>query len=82
MFKLVSDAGVIPRSLYITDVSMGPDAIGSGGYASVPGVKYQGSLVALKAIEKQYKSVSAFRLFSSKILTSGKRSISNLVGKL
>ena len=63
MFKLVSDAGVIPRSLYITDVSMGPDAIGSGGYASVPGGKYQGSLVALKVIEKQHKAVSAFRLF-------------------
>ena len=54
MFKLVSKAAVIPRSLYITDVSMDP------GYARVLAGKYQGNLVALKVIEKQYKDVSAF----------------------
>ena len=61
MFKLVSEAAVIPKSLYITDVSLG-DTIGSGGYASVLQGKYQGSLVALKVIEKQHKDVGTFPL--------------------
>ena len=64
MFKLISEADVIPRSLYITDVSLGLDAIGSGGYGRVLGGTYQGNLVALKVIDKPHKDVSAFtRLF-------------------
>jgi serine/threonine protein kinase len=62
MFKLVSEADVIPRSLYITDVSMSLDSIGAGGYARVRAGKYQGNVVALKVIEKQHKDVSAFPL--------------------
>ena len=62
MFKLISEADVIPRSLYITDVSLGPDAIGSGGYGRVLGGTYQGNLVALKVIDKPHKDVSAFVL--------------------
>ena len=62
MFKLVSEADVIPRSLYITDVTMGLDAIGAGGYGRVLGGKYQGNMVALKVIERQHKDVSAFPL--------------------
>ena len=61
MFKLISEADVIPRSLYITDVSLGRlDAIGSGGYGRVLGGTYQGNLVALKVIDKPHKDVSAF----------------------
>jgi hypothetical protein len=62
MFKLVSEAEVVPRSLYITDVSMGLAAIGSGGYGRVLRGEYQGHFVALKVIEKQHKDVSAFPL--------------------
>ena len=59
MFKLVSEAEVIPRSLYITGVSMGLDCIGSGGSARILGGKYQGNMVALKVIDRQHKDVSA-----------------------
>ena len=62
MFKLISEADVIPRSLYITDVSLGLDAIGSGGYGRVLGGTYQGNLVALKVIDKPHKDVSTFAL--------------------
>ena len=62
MFKLISEAHVIPRSLYIADVSLGLDMIGSGGYGRVFGGTYQGNLVALKVIDKPYKDVSAFAL--------------------
>ena len=62
MFKLISEADVIPRSLYITDVSMSLSQIGSGGYARVFMGKYQGNLVALKVIDKPHKDVSAFAL--------------------
>ena len=72
MFKLISEEDVIPRSLYITDVAMGLDAIGSGGYGRVLGGTYQGNLVALKVIDKPHKDVSAFTLLSSQTLTSGK----------
>ncbi|KAF8644888.1 hypothetical protein AX14_009332 [Amanita brunnescens Koide BX004] len=58
MFELISEADVIPRSLYITDVSTDFSRIGAGGYGRVLGGKYQQKLVALKVIDKEHKDIN------------------------
>ncbi len=63
MAKLISEANVIPQSLYITNVSFVADhgLIGIGGHARVLKGTYQGQVVALKMLDKQ-RGVSPFSL--------------------
>ena len=83
MFKLISEADVIPRSLYITDVSTDFSRIGAGGYGRVLGGKYQQKLVALKVIDKEHKDVSSFPLFFAQNTDRlGRRLIRNFVRRL
>ncbi|KAF8328318.1 kinase-like domain-containing protein [Amanita rubescens] len=52
MAKLISEANVIPQSLYITNVSFDADhsRIGIGGHGRVLKGKYEGQVVALKML--------------------------------
>ena len=70
MSKLISEADVIPQSLYITDVSVDADhsLVGIGGYARVLKGTYKGEAVALKMPYnfkkgQKEKDVSPFSLF-------------------
>ncbi len=71
MSKLISEANVIPQSLYITDVSFDADhgLIGIGGHGRVFKGKYKEGIVALKMLDKfnkGQKTVSPFSLDCSK----------------
>ena len=62
MFKLISMTDVLPRSLFITDITT-LDVIGVGGFGRVfKGEWHEGQHVALKVVDKSHKSVctSAF----------------------
>ena len=67
MSKLISEANVIPQSLYITNLSFDADSlIGSGGHGRVLKGKYKEQGVALKMLDnfqKGQKDVSPFSLF-------------------
>ena len=65
MAKLISEANVIPQSLYITNVSIDADdsLIGNGGVLKG---KYKEGVVALKMLDsfnKGQKDVSTFSYF-------------------
>ena len=57
MFKLISMTDMLPRSLFITDITI-LDAIGMGGFGRVfKGEWHGGQHVALKVVDKSHKSV-------------------------
>ena len=71
MSKLVSEADVIPQSLYITNVSIDADhsLIGIGGNGRVFKGTFKGDVVALKMLDdfkKGQDHVSPFSLSISK----------------
>ena len=68
MSKLISEANVIPQSLYLTNVSFDadPSPIGIGGYGRVLKGTHKGEAVALKMLDnfkKGQNKVSSFFLF-------------------
>jgi len=70
MAKLISEANVIPQSLYITNVSFdaGHSPIRVGGHGRVLKGNYKGEAVALKMLDnfnKGQKDVSPFSLFTA-----------------
>ncbi len=69
MAKLISEANIIPQSLYITNVSfdMNHDLIGEGGFGRVLKGNYEGQVVALKMLKQ--RDVSTFFFLLPKILT-------------
>ena len=73
MGKLISEANVIPQSLYITNVSFDTDhgLIGIGGHGRVLKGKYKEEVVALKMLDNFSKGqtvVSPFPLFIAQIV--------------
>jgi serine/threonine protein kinase len=74
MFKLISMADVLPRSLFITDITT-LDVIGLGGFGRVFKGKHKGQCVALKVVDKSHKSVSTLSCFLSQYLYILKRSL-------
>ena len=62
MFKLISMTDVLPRSLFITDVTT-LDVIGVGGFGRVFKGKHKGQHVALKVVDKTHKSVSTLMFY-------------------
>lgn len=66
MFKLISMADVLPRSLFITDITT-LDVIGVGGFGRVFKGNHKGQHVALKVVDKSHKSVSASTYFLNAI---------------
>ncbi|KAF8326438.1 kinase-like domain-containing protein [Amanita rubescens] len=63
MAKLISEANVIPQSLYITNVSFDADhsLIGIGGYGRVLKGIYEGRVVALKMLDNFNKQRDLFQ---------------------
>ena len=66
MFKLISITDVLPRSLFITDITT-LDVIGIGGFGRVFKGLHNGHDVALKVVDKSHKFVRtlSFHLFHS-----------------
>jgi hypothetical protein len=73
MFKLISIANVIPKSLFIVDVktepNLGASVISMGGFGRVFRGEHKGQQVALKVVDKGLHHVSALSnfLFSDNI---------------
>ena len=63
-------ADVLPRSLFITDITT-LDVIGMGGFGRVFKGMHKGQHVALKVVEKSHKSVSTYHILSHNIYTFG-----------
>lgn len=88
MAKLISEANVIPQSLYITKVSFDTDhgPIGIGGHGRVFKGIYKGNNVALKMLDnfKGRKDVGAFPFFflSQNIDCSMRSSFKNFARRL
>ncbi len=59
MAKLISEANIIPQSLYITNVSfdMNHDLIGEGGFGRVLKGNYEGQVVALKMLKQRILTI-------------------------
>ena len=80
MFKLISMTDVLPKSLFITDITT-LDVIGIGGFGRVFKGKHKGHDVALKVVDQSHKSVSTI-LFSYNAYTLGRvHSGKTFVGK-
>ena len=72
MFKLISIAHVIPKSLFIVDVKTEPNLctiISMGGFGRVFRGEHKGQQVALKVVDKGLHHVSDYQviLFSNNI---------------
>ena len=67
MFKLISIANVVPKSLFIVDVKtepyLGATVVGMGGFGHVFRGEHKGQQVALKVVDKGLHHVSALSNF-------------------
>ena len=71
MFHLISESNLIPRSLFITDVTVERHlgSIGRGGFGRVFRGIYKGQQVAVKVVEKGHNDVRALQnLFLTSVL--------------
>ena len=63
MFKLISIADVIPKSLFIVDVKTEATMISMGAFERVFRGEHKGQRVALKVIDKGHHDVSVLSGF-------------------
>ena len=60
MFELVSKTNIIPKSLFVTDVTTAKTMIGRGGFGHVFKGVYKGLPVALKVVDRGHSNVNVF----------------------
>lgn len=64
MFELVAKTNIIPKSLFVTNVTTDKMVIGRGGFGHVFKGVYRGLPVALKVVDRGHTDVSIFTSFS------------------